>query len=128
MARLLLLHAAEVASIPTFLQDACISALSVSPRPMADTYARRRAFVCRRLEEMGLSFPEPKGAFYVFPDISKFGLSDEEFCTRMIREARVAAVPGSCFSCPGHIRISYCCADAQLEEGLARLESFLKSL
>ena len=128
MARLLLLHAAEVASIPTFLQDACISALSVSPRPMAETYARRRAFVCRRLEEMGLSFPEPKGAFYVFPDISKFGLSDEEFCTRMIREARVAAVPGSCFSCPGHIRISYCCADAQLEEGLARLENFLKSL
>ena len=128
MERLLLLHAAEVAAIPTFLQDACVVALSVSPKEMADTYARRREFVCRRLTEMGLSFPEPQGAFYVFPDISAYGLSDEEFCTRMIRQAHVAAVPGSCFGCPGHIRISYCCDDAALATGLDRLETFLKTL
>ena len=127
MERLLLLHAAEVASIPTFLQDACVVALSVSPKEMADTYARRRDFVCRRLKEMGLSFPEPQGAFYVFPDISAYGLSDEEFCTQMIRDAHVAAVPGSCFGCPGHIRISYCCDDTALATGLDRLEAFLKT-
>ena len=128
MARLLLLHAAEVAAIPTFLQDACIAALSVSPKEMADTYARRREYVCRRLTEMGLDYPQAEGAFYVFPDISKFGLSSEEFCTRMILETQVAAVPGSCFGCEGYIRISYCCSDADLEKGLDRLESFMKTL
>ena len=128
MGRLLLLHAAEVAAIPTFLQDACVSALSVSTKAMADTYAKRREFVCRRLKEMDLSFPEPEGAFYVFPSIEKFGLSDEEFCTRLIKEGRVATVPGSCFACPGHIRISYCCSDAALATGLDRLEAFIKTL
>ena len=128
MDRLLLLHAAEVAAIPTFLQDACIAALSVSPSEMARTYARRREYVCSRLSSMGLSYPAPQGAFYVFPDISTFGLSDEEFCTRMIQQAHVAAVPGSCFGCPGHIRISYCCSDTDLSKGMDRLEQFLKSL
>ena len=128
MGRLLLLHAAEVAAIPTFLQDACVSALSVSTKAMAETYAKRREFVCRRLREMGLSFPEPEGAFYVFPSIEKFGLSDEEFCTRLIKEGGVATVPGSCFACPGHIRISYCCADEALATGLDRLEQFIGTL
>ena len=128
MGRLLLLHAAELASIPTFLQDACVAALGVSTAEMAAVYAARREFVCRRLTEMGLSFPEPRGAFYVFPDIAKFGLSDEEFCTRLIKEAAVATVPGSCFNCPGHIRISYCCSDDALATGLERLENFLKTL
>ena len=128
MEKLLLLHAAQVAAIPTFLQDACVEALGVATTEMADTYARRREFVCRRLTEMGLSYPQPKGAFYIFPDISRFGLSDEDFCTQMIQSARVAAVPGSCFGCPGHIRISYCCSDKLLAEGLNRVEAFLKSL
>ena len=128
MARLLLLHAAEVASIPTFLQDACIAALSTSPREMADIYAKRREFVCHRLSEMGLTFPKPEGAFYVFPDISRFGLSGEDFCKRMIREAKVAAVPGSCFGCEGHIRLSYACSDADLKKGLDRLEAFIRTL
>lgn len=128
MDRLLLLHAAELAAIPTFLQDACVTALQVSTQSMARVYARRRELVSRRLKEMGLSFPEPEGAFYVFPDISRFGLSDEAFCTRLITEGGVATVPGSCFGCPGHIRISYCCADEALEKGMDRLERFLQSL
>jgi aminotransferase len=128
MQRLLLLHAAEVASIPTFLQDACIAALSTSPKEMADTYERRREYVCKRLDEMGLSYPKPEGAFYVFPDISKYSMTGEEFCTRMIKEAKVAAVPGSCFGCEGHIRLSYACADSDLKKGLDRLENFLSSL
>ena len=92
------------------------------------TYARRREIVCRRLAEMGLSFPEPQGAFYAFPEIARFGITDEEFCTRLITEAGVATVPGSCFGCPGHIRISYCCSESALTEGLDRLEGFLKQL
>ena len=128
MEKLLLLHAAILASVPTFIQDAGIAALAVSTREMAEVYARRRRFVSQRLREMGLSFPEPKGAFYVFPDISRFGLSDETFCTRLITEGGVATVPGSCFGTPGHIRISYCCSDEALEEGMTRLERFLQTL
>ena len=125
MEKLLLLHAATLAAIPTFLQDACITALQVDVKPMAEIYEKRREYVCSRLRKMGLSFPRPDGAFYVFPDISKYGLSSEEFCTRLIQEGGVAAVPGSCFGCEGHIRISYCCADAELEKGMNRLEAFL---
>ena len=128
MQRLLLLHAAEVAAVPTFIQDACVAALSVSTREMAAVYEKRRAYVCSRLRDMGLSFPEPKGAFYVFPDISHLGMSDEEFCTQLIQKAAVATVPGSCFDCPGHIRISCCCSDSALQTGLDRLEAFISTL
>ena len=95
---------------------------------MAEVYARRRALVTERLTGMGLKFPEPRGAFYVFPDISPYGMTDEEFCTRLITEGGVATVPGSCFGCPGHIRISYCCSDTDLEKGMDRLEHFLRKI
>ena len=128
MDRLLLLSAAEITAVPTFLQDAAVAALATDPAPMRQIYAKRREFVCRRLGEMGLTFPEPEGAFYVFPDISRYGLSSEEFCTRMIREGKVAAVPGSCFGAEGHIRLSYCYCDEELKKGLDRMEAFLKTL
>ncbi len=126
--QLLLLHAGMVTAVPTFVQAACVTALETDPTPMAQIYARRRDYVCRRLDSMGLTYPDPKGAFYVFPNIEKFGLCSEVFCTRMILEAKVAAVPGACFGVEGHIRISYCCSDADLEKGLDRLEKFLKNL
>ena len=128
MDRLLLLSAAEITAVPTFLQAAAEEALKTDPAPMKEEYARRRAYVCRRLDEMGLEYPAPEGAFYVFPSIAKFGMGSEEFCTRMIREAKLAAVPGSCFGAEGHIRISYCYSDEELKTGLDRLEQFLKSL
>ena len=128
ISRLLLLHAGMVTAIPTFLQTACITALETDTTPMAEVYAKRREFVCRRLREMGLNFPEPKGAFYVFPDITKFGMDSGEFCTRLIKEAKVATVPGSCFGAEGHIRISYCCSDENLQKGMDRLEEFLKTV
>lgn len=128
ISRLLLLNAAQIAGVPTFVQHACIAALEQDITPAMEAYQTNRAYVCRRLTAMGLSFPQPEGAFYVFPDISFTGLSDEEFCTRLIREAGVATVPGSCFGCPGHIRISCCCSQSALEEGMDRLEAFLKKL
>ena len=126
--RLLLLHAGLVTTVPTFVQTACITALETDPAPMAQAYAKRRDYVCSRLRAMGLSFPEPEGAFYVFPNIERFGLTSAEFCTRMIKEAKVATVPGSCFGGEGHIRISYCCSDENLKKGLDRMEAFLKTL
>ena len=128
VSRLLLLHAGMVTTVPTFIQTACITALQTDPIPMAKAYGARRDYVCKRLTDMGLTFPQPEGAFYVFPNIEKFGLTSAEFCTRMIKEAKVAAVPGSCFGGEGHIRISYCCSQENLEKGLDRMEAFLKTL
>ena len=128
MDRLLLLSAAEITAVPTFLQEAAITALQTDPAPMREIYRARRDFVCGRLRSMGLSFPEPEGAFYVFVDISRFGIPSGEFCTRMIKEAKVAAVPGSCFGAEGYIRISYCTSDDQLEKGMDRMEEFLSKL
>ena len=128
MDRLLLLSAAEITAVPTFLQDAAVEALSTDPAPMVETYRARRDYVCRRLDEMGLSYPSPEGAFYVFPDISRFGLSSEEFCVRMIKEGGVAAVPGSCFGGEGFIRLSYCYGDEELATGLDRMAAFIQRL
>ena len=128
MERLLLLSAAEIAATPTFVQEAAVTALQTDPAPMREIYRRRRDYVAARLRKMGLPFPEPEGAFYVFPDISQFGLGSEEFCTRMITEGKVATVPGACFGSDRHIRLSYCCGGSELEKGLDRMEAFLKSL
>ena len=128
MERLLLLSAATIASAPTFVQAAAVEALHTDPGPLAEIFRRRREYVTRRLKSMGLTFPEPRGAFYVFPDIRRFGMGSDEFCTRMIREAGVAAVPGSCFGAEGYIRISCCCSDENLREGLDRMEHFLATL
>ena len=128
MDRLLLLSAATITAVPTFLQTAAEEALKTDPGPMVEAYEKRREYVCARLRGMGLSFPEPEGAFYVFPDISEFGISSEEFCTRMIREGKVAAVPGACFGAEGYIRLSYCYSDGELELGLDRMEAFVKKL
>ena len=126
--QLLLLTAAQIAAVPTFLQDAAITALETDPTPMVEAYRRRRDYVCRRLDEMGLSYPAPQGAFYVFPDISEFKLSSEEFCTRMIKEFGVATVPGSCFGTEGYIRLSYCYSDEELKTGLDRMAAFIQQL
>ena len=128
MDRLLLLSAAEIASVPTFVQAAAVEALRTDPGPLAEIFRRRREYVTGRLKSMGLPFPEPRGAFYVFPDIRQFGMTSDEFCTRMIREAGVAAVPGSCFGLEGYIRLSCCCGDNDLREGLDRMERFLTAL
>ena len=128
MERLLLLSAANIAAVPTFLQEAAVAALQEDPAPMLNQYKARRDYVCKRLDRMGLSYPAPEGAFYIFPDISPYGLDSDTFCTRMIREGGVAAVPGSCFGTEGHIRLSYACSMAELEEGLNRMEKFLGNL
>ena len=128
MDRLLLLSAAEIAAVPTFLQDAAVAALAEDPAPMREAYRIRRDYVCARLRAMGLSFPEPEGAFYVFVDIRKFGMDSATFCTRMITEGGVAAVPGSCFGTEGYIRLSYCYSDTELKTGLDRMETFIRSL
>lgn len=122
------MHQYLISSVPAFLQDAAIVALRISPEDMRSIYAKRRAFVVQRLADMGLSCNEPAGAFYAFPSIEQYGIGSEEFCTRVITEAGVALVPGTCFGAEGYVRLSYCCSDKDLSDGLDRLEHFLKSL
>lgn len=128
MDRLLLLSAAEITAVPTFLQTAAVTALETDPSGMVESYRHRRDYVCDRLTSMGLSFPKPEGAFYIFPSIQKYHMTSADFCTRMIREAGAAAVPGSCFGGEGYIRLSYCCSEEALKTGLDRMEGFLKTL
>lgn len=123
-----LLQAAQIASVPTFLQKAAETALQVDVADMAAVYRKRREYMLTRLDQMGLRYPVPEGAFYVFPDISGFGMDSETFCIRLIEEGGLAAVPGSCFGGEGHIRLSYCYSDEELRESLDRLEKFIRTL
>ena len=123
--RLELAHQFMVVSTPAPFQRAAMAALDFDPAELVETYRCRRAFVLRRLREIGLAVTEPMGAFYVFPSIQKFGMSSREFCTRMIQEAGLAATPGACFGGEGFIRLTYCYSDAELKEGLDRLERFV---
>ena len=126
--RLLLLSAAEIAAVPTFLQTAAETALEQDTAPTRALYRRRRDYVCMRLTQMGLEYPDPQGAFYVFPSTQKFGIPSWEFCLRLVKEGGLAAVPGTCFGCEGYIRLSYCYSDRDLTESLNRLEAFIRGL
>lgn len=124
--RLELIHQFAVVSTPAPFQRACIAALDYDPSALVETYRRRREYVLERLDAMGLEVTRPDGAFYVFPSIKKFGMDSAVFCRRMITEAGLAATPGFCFGAEGFIRLSYCCSDEVLREGLDRLLLFLK--
>ena len=77
---------------------------------------------------MGLDVEKPEGAFYMFVDIRKFGMDSNTFCTRMLKEGLVGVIPGIHFGTEGFMRLSYCYSDADLKEGLDRIERFLKTL
>lgn len=83
-----------------------------------------------RLKEMGLPCFTPKGAFYVFPDIRKFGLSSDEFALRLLNEQKVVLVPGNAFgeSGEGFLRLSYAYSIDDLKIALNRVEEFVKTL
>ncbi|WP_461205545.1 pyridoxal phosphate-dependent aminotransferase [Clostridium sp. DL1XJH146] len=95
---------------------------------MKEKFIERRDYVYNRLKNIGFDVYMPKGAFYIFPSIKQFGISSEEFCERLLKEKKVAIVPGKAFGIggEGYIRISYCYGDEQLEKALSELESFVK--
>jgi aminotransferase len=97
---------------------------------MCRVYDRRRRIVVNAFREMGFSCFEPLGAFYVFPNISSAGLSSEAFCTRLLMEQKVAAVPGTAFGgCgEGFIRCSYATSTERIVEAMERIGKFVRSL
>jgi len=97
---------------------------------MVAEYDRRRQFIVRRLAEIGLPMCEPQGAFYAFPSIAETGLSSNEFCERLLREEKVACVPGNAFgvSGEGYIRCSYATSLENIARACDGIERFVNRL
>lgn len=97
---------------------------------MKNEFKKRRDYIYKRLKGMGIKTSMPKGAFYIFPDISNFGLTSEEFCEKLLNEAKVAIVPGSAFGKigEGFARISYAYSMKELKECLDRMEKWANAL
>src|SRR3954467_7005866 len=92
-------------------------------------YDERRKFAHQKLNSIpGISCVNSKGAFYLFPKISSFGLKSTEFCARLLEEQKVAAVPGIAFGADEYLRISYATSMPNIEKGLDRLEKFTRAL
>lgn len=127
------IHQYGIMSAPTFSQYAAIEALK-NGRPdierMKDEYNQRRKFLVSELNAMGMECFNPRGAFYAFPSIKKFGLKSEEFCEKLLYKEKLAVVPGDAFgeSGEGHIRISYAYSIESLEIALKRMRKFIKEL
>jgi len=126
-------HQFAIMCAPTTSQYAAVAAMrdgDAAVAKMRDSYNQRRRYVLSRLQEMNIPCFEPEGAFYVFPNISRFGMTSEDFATRLLEKEKVAVVPGTAFgdSGEGFIRISYAYSLKQLKEALGRIENFVKVL
>ncbi len=120
-------------SNPTsFAQKGAVAALNGPQDHIAGwlaEFALRRAYAWKKLNSIpGVSCVNAKGAFYLFPNISKAGLGSIDFCAQLLEREKVAAVPGIAFGADDYIRISYATSLKNLEKGLDRLEKFVKSL
>lgn len=133
MKQMLKIHQFVIMCAPTTSQYAAIEALrngDEDVRRMRESYDERRRFLVNALNEMGLPCFEPKGAFYVFPNISAYGMTSEEFARRLLEQQRVAVVPGTAFGeCgEGFLRISYAYSIDNLKKALDKIEKFIDTL
>jgi aspartate aminotransferase len=119
----------------TFAQYGALAALTekektaASLKLMLTAFDRRRKFLHTELNKIpGVSCLLAQGAFYLFPNISSFGLKDQEFCARLLEQEKVAAVFGSAFGAEGYLRLSYATSDETLQKGIERLSRFCASL
>lgn len=127
------IHQFAIMCAPTNSQYAAIEAMKngdVDVAEMREAYNGRRRYLMHAFKEMGLPCFEPFGAFYVFPCIKEFGMTSEEFATRLLEEEKVAVVPGSAFGdCgEGYLRISYAYSLEDLKVALKHLERFITKL
>ena len=127
------IHQYAIMAAPTTSQYAAIQAMKDCDNEveeMRTSYNQRRRYLLKAFERMNLKCFEAKGAFYMFPSIEEFGITSEEFATRLLEEEKLAVVPGSAFGeCgEGHIRISYAYSINELKEALGRIERFITRL
>lgn len=133
MKQILKLHQFAIMCAPTTSQYAAVEALKNGDediKKMRDAYNERRRYLVARLRDMGMECFEPYGAFYVFPSVKNFGMSSEEFATKLLEEEKVAIVPGTAFGdCgEGFMRISYAYSIQDLKKALDRIGSFVSRL
>ena len=133
LSQMIKLHQFAIMCAPTTSQYAAVEGLRSCEddvEEMRRAYNQRRRYLMHEFERMGLKCFEPYGAFYVFPSIREFGMSSDEFATRLLKEERVAVVPGSAFGeCgEGFLRISYAYSLEDLKAALGRLEHFIQRL
>ena len=127
------LHQYSIVAPATPVQHAAIVALNEcdnSVIAMRQDYLERRDMIVKGFQDMGLPIAVPEGAFYVFPDISQTGLSDEDFCEQLLEQQHVAVVPGSAFGTCGanRIRCSYASSKETIQEALRRIKLFLDTI
>ncbi len=127
------IHQYAMLCAPITSQIAAIEALENGEEAMLSMkaeYKRRRDFVVNRLNEMGIPCHSPGGAFYVFPDISQFGMTSMEFAMKLLEQEDVAAVPGTAFGeCgEGFLRCCYATSFEELQVAMQRIEAFIKRL
>ncbi len=120
-------------STPTLSQLAAKYAVESTQKPvqeMLKEYTRRGKLMCKRLAEIGLDCGSPKGAFYMFPNIRRFGMSSVEFSKYLLEKAKVLVVPGTEFGKygEGFIRMSYATSYQKIEEAMDRIEKAVKRL
>ena len=132
-AQMFKIHQYGIMCAPTTSQFAAVDALAngdADVEEMKNEYDCRRRLILDGLAACGIECFPPKGAFYVFPNIGAFGLSSEEFCTRLIDEENVALVPGSAFgeSGEGFARVSYAYSVRHIEKALERIGRFVQRL
>ena len=133
MRQMIKIHQFTIMAAPPTSQYAGIDALKNCDDDvieMRDSYNQRRRYLLKKMEELGIPCFEPFGAFYIFPNISQFGMTSEEFATKLVQEERVAVVPGSAFgeSGEGFVRISYAYSLDSLKKAIERLERFVQKL
>ena len=126
------IHQYTMLCAPITAQIAAVEALRRGEKymkKMVAEYDRRRRLIYDGFQKLGLSCFEPKGAFYIFPNITSSGYTDEEFAENLLIKEHVALVPGSAFgeSGKGHIRCSYATSIDKISEALARIGNFLKN-
>ena len=131
--QMLKLHQFGIMSAPTTSQYAAIEAMRNGDRDiekMRDEYDGRRRYLVEGLRRIGLPCFEPKGAFYVFPDIRGTGLSSEDFCERFLMEEKVAVIAGNAFGAGGEgfVRCCYATSMKDIAEALTRMDNFLTNL
>lgn len=131
--QMLKIHQFAIMCAPTTSQYAAVSAMKNGDSDvemMRESYDQRRRFVLHAFEEMGLECFEPHGAFYTFPSIKRLGMTSDEFANRLLREEKVAVVPGTAFGAcgEGYLRVSYAYSLKNLKEALGRMARFVKRL
>jgi aminotransferase len=133
MEQMVKLHQFAIMCAPTNSQFAAIEALKGCDddvERMVEAYDQRRRYLLNAFKEMGIECFEPFGAFYVFPSIAKFGMTSDEFATRLLREQKLAVIPGTAFGAcgEGFVRISYAYSIENLKVGIDRIHKFIDSL